>query len=420
MVEFDAGGNRTLDPPARFLVVGIVGPSAARSRRRRWAGRRERDARRKPTADVRYFYVRYSSSNRAMSHRAMSHRVRRRRRVHPLRRGNRRTRRRRRRGRTGTRDTRDTRADGRDGRASLPPRRRSLELPPRFRRERSDGGSLNSRSLSEPRGVARELPIVHLRVETALRVVGWVNAVRYAVRYVVQRVPIVDSRIVVAERDRARPVPLPQPPKLRDARDLRPAARVLAGGTVLRGRRRSTRSWVRSPRGSNSARPRRRTVLVLLLVLLLVLASLARPAMGSHRAHADVVAVTPPPSCVTPCVTKHRRPFPRGGDELVSPRSRRRRVLGSLQRTSHGLVPSRRFVFTRPFMKIIRRDVPVVVVLVLDGADGAAPLVHRHGVQADAVAVVSLVAPVAEHELVLVAAVAAPPAQDLLDVHPVG
>ena len=239
---------------------------------------------------------------------------------------------------------------------------------------------------------------------------------RYAVRYAVRCF----RTVAAVERDRARPVPLPQPPKLRDARDLRPAARVLAGGTVLRGRRRSTRSWVRSPRGSNSARPRRRTVLVLLLVLLLVLASLARPAMGSHRAHADVVAVTPPPSCVTPCVTKHRRPFPRGGDELVPFRSRRRNVLGSLQRTSHGLVPSRRFVFTRPFMKIIRRDVPVVVVLVLDGADGAAPLVHRHGVQADAVAVVSLVAPVAEHELVLVAAVAAPPAQDLLDVHPVG
>ena len=74
-------------------------------------------------------------------------------------------------------DTRDTRAvcyavRYADGRASLPPRRRSLELPPRFRRERSDGGSLNGRSLSEPRGVARELPIVHLRVETALRVVG--------------------------------------------------------------------------------------------------------------------------------------------------------------------------------------------------------------------------------------------------------
>ena len=202
-VEFDAGGNRTLDPPARFLVVGIVGPSAARSRRRGWAGRRERDAQRKPTAaaahaasrDVRYSYVRYSSSNRAMSHWATSHRVRRRRRVDPLRRGNRRTgrtRRRRRRGRTGTRDTRDTRADGRDGRASLPPRRRSLELPPRFPgasrvrsrrrfKHRLDGIG----ALSEPRRGSRELPIVHPRLRRASRVVGRVNAVRCAVRYAV-------------------------------------------------------------------------------------------------------------------------------------------------------------------------------------------------------------------------------------------
>ena len=251
MVEFDAGGNRTLEPFSyrRFLVVGIVGPSAAfRSRRRGWAGRRERDARRKPTAARgRYFYVRYSSSNRAMSHRAMSHRVRRRRRVDPLRTDGR-TRRRRRRGRT---DTRDTRADGRDGRASLPPRRRSLELPPRFpsasrvrsRRRFKHLDGIGVCALSEPRRGARELPIVHPSLGRASRVVGWVNAVRYAVRYAVRCVRVVDSGIIrresldrfwTVERDRARPVPLPQPPKLRDARDLRPAARVLAGGTVRR------------------------------------------------------------------------------------------------------------------------------------------------------------------------------------------
>ena len=60
------------------------------------------------------------------------------------------------------------------------------------------------------------------------------------------------------------------------------------------------------------------------------------------------------------------------------------------------------------------------VVAVLVRADLASPLVQGHGVQPDAVAVVALVAPVAEHEFVFVAAVAAPPAQNLLDVHAVG
>mmetsp|Transcript_310 Transcript_310/g.1208 ORF Transcript_310/g.1208 Transcript_310/m.1208 type:complete len:300 (-) Transcript_310:667-1566(-) len=218
LVRFDAGVNRTLEPPARFrrrrfVVVGIVGPSATVWVRVWvrvwWARRRERDARGKPTAAAPAAMSHRAMSHRAMRHRGTRRRVWRRRRVDPLRRGNRRTGRTRRRRRRGRMDTRDTRAVRyADGRASLPPRRRSLELPPRFRRERSDGGSLNGRSLSEPRGVARELPIVHLRVETALRVVGWVNAVRYAVRY--EASPPVPSR-----RRRARLAALAPPPRPR-------------------------------------------------------------------------------------------------------------------------------------------------------------------------------------------------------------